>query len=76
MKLANKDIPAVGLAHISTGAEGLEQLDDLKSHDGDVITVLILAEHVGGVDVVLDGEHSIYTIIRNNQQHEPAKSWR
>ena len=76
MSSAIQCIPAVGLAHISAGAEGLEQLDDLKSHDGDVITVLILAEHVGGVDVVLDGEHSIYTIIRNNQQHEPAKSWR
>ena len=76
MSFAIQRIPAVGLAHVSAGAEGLEQLDDLESHDGDVLAVLVLAEHVGGVNVVLDGEHSVYTIIRNNQQHEPAKSWR
>lgn len=53
------NIPAVGLAHVSAGAQRLEQLDDLEGHDGDVLTVLVLAEHVGGVNVVLDGEHSV-----------------
>ena len=55
----SRNIPAVGLAHVSAGAQRLEQLDDLEGHDGDVLTVLVLAEHVGGVNVVLDGEHSV-----------------
>ena len=67
MKLANKGIPTVGLAYISTRAQRLEQLDDLQSHDGNIITILVLAKHVGGVNVVLDGEHSIYVIMHNYQ---------
>ena len=52
-------LPAVGLLHVSARAQRLEQLDHLQSLNGDVHSVLILADHVGLVDVVLHHENSI-----------------
>ena len=51
--------PAVGLVDISTRAERLKQLNDLQVADGDVFSVFVLSEHVGGVDVINGGEDSI-----------------
>ena len=58
-------LPAVGLADVATRPEGLEQLDHLEVAHGDVLSVLVLSQNVGGVDVINSGEDSIYTLIHN-----------
>ena len=52
-------LPAVGLLHVAAGPEGLEELDDLEIAHGDVLSVLVLAQNVGGVHVIDGGEDAV-----------------
>ena len=61
--------PAVGLADVATRPEGLEQLDHLEVAHGDVLSVLVLSQNVGGVDVINSGEDSILKELTVDQQN-------
>ena len=58
-KKNNALIPGIGLLHISTRAQRLKQLNDLKVAHSDILSVLVLAKNVGSMDIINSGEDSI-----------------